>query len=156
MSLLEFQSYDCFLPTYSRGRLWSHRVKRLEVPLFPGYVFSRFALSERIPIIKSQGSLESSASALYLRRLMKKRSLASSVSSNRASACRRTRFCNWGQDQQGVSCGRGRNHRGCLEARSVDRVHQFVATIRRRQDRQRMGSSTARLCRKEGSRSFCM
>jgi transcription antitermination factor NusG len=53
MSLLAFQSYECFLPTYSSRRLWSDRVKRVELPLFPGYVFSRFALSERIPIIKT-------------------------------------------------------------------------------------------------------
>jgi transcription termination/antitermination protein NusG len=52
-SLLEFQSYECFLPTYSTRRLWSDRIKFVELPLFPGYIFSRFALSERAPILKT-------------------------------------------------------------------------------------------------------
>jgi transcription antitermination factor NusG len=36
------QGYECFLPLYKSVRRWSDRVKELEQPLFPGYLFSRF------------------------------------------------------------------------------------------------------------------
>ena len=39
--LLE-QGYECFLPLYKSVRRWSDRMKELEQPLFPGYLFSRF------------------------------------------------------------------------------------------------------------------
>jgi len=39
--LLE-QGYECFLPLYKTVRRWSDRMKELEQPLFPGYLFSRF------------------------------------------------------------------------------------------------------------------
>jgi len=40
-SLLEFKGYQSFAPTYGLRRHWSDRAKKLEVPLFPGYVFFR-------------------------------------------------------------------------------------------------------------------
>jgi transcription antitermination factor NusG len=52
-SLLEYQAFECFLPTFSSRRRWSDRIKRVEIPLFPGYVFSRFAISGRLPILKT-------------------------------------------------------------------------------------------------------
>jgi len=39
--MLCHKGYDNFVPTYSVRRLWSDRTKRLERPLFPGYVFCR-------------------------------------------------------------------------------------------------------------------
>ena len=39
--LLE-QGYECFLPLYKSVRRWSDRMKEIEQPLFPGYLFSRF------------------------------------------------------------------------------------------------------------------
>jgi transcription antitermination factor NusG len=36
------QGYECFLPLYKSVRRWSDRLKELEQPLFPGYLFSRF------------------------------------------------------------------------------------------------------------------
>jgi len=39
--LLE-QGYECFLPLYKSVRRWSDRMKEVEQPLFPGYLFSRF------------------------------------------------------------------------------------------------------------------
>jgi transcription antitermination factor NusG len=36
------QGYECFLPLYKSVRRWSDRMKELEQPLFPGYLFSRF------------------------------------------------------------------------------------------------------------------
>jgi transcription antitermination factor NusG len=52
-SLLECQSYECFLPLYTSRRRWSDRIKRVDLPLFPGYVFSRFASSDRVPVLKT-------------------------------------------------------------------------------------------------------
>ena len=52
-SLLEYQAYECFLPLYSSRRRWSDRIKRMELPLFPGYVFSRFGALDRTAIIKT-------------------------------------------------------------------------------------------------------
>jgi len=52
-SLLECQSYECFLPLYTSRRRWSDRIKRVDLPLFPGYVFSRFASSDRLPVLKT-------------------------------------------------------------------------------------------------------
>jgi transcription antitermination factor NusG len=40
-SMLEYKGYELFLPTYLSKRYWSDRVKVLERPLFPGYVFCR-------------------------------------------------------------------------------------------------------------------
>lgn len=37
--LLEYEGYTHFLPTYRVRRKWSDRVKTVELPLFPGYVF---------------------------------------------------------------------------------------------------------------------
>lgn len=39
--LLDSQGYESFLPTYRVRHIWSDRVKVLERPLFPGYVFCR-------------------------------------------------------------------------------------------------------------------
>src|ERR1051326_4076940 len=52
-SLLQYQTYECFLPLYTDRRRWSDRIKRVELPLFPGYVFSRFTSAGRIPILKT-------------------------------------------------------------------------------------------------------
>ena len=38
---LEYKGYDHFLPTYCVRRRWSDRVRVVEEPLFPGYVFCR-------------------------------------------------------------------------------------------------------------------
>jgi transcription antitermination factor NusG len=39
--LLEHKGYRQFLPTYKASRKWSDRVKLIDLPLFPGYVFCR-------------------------------------------------------------------------------------------------------------------
>jgi len=46
---------DSFLPTYCAARRWSDRVKRLQVPLFPGYVFCRFDYNHRLPVLRTPG-----------------------------------------------------------------------------------------------------
>jgi len=41
VSVLEYKGYQPLAPTYLLRRRWSDRVKTLEEPLFPGYVFVR-------------------------------------------------------------------------------------------------------------------
>lgn len=40
-SVLEYKGYQPLAPTYLSRRRWSDRIKTLEEPLFPGYVFVR-------------------------------------------------------------------------------------------------------------------
>lgn len=49
------KGYDSFLPTYrwKNGRLG--RRKEVELPLFPGYVFCRFQVLRRLPILMTPG-----------------------------------------------------------------------------------------------------
>ena len=45
-----------FLPTYKDKRIWSDRVKVLDAPLFPGYVFARFEYpARRVPVLRTVG-----------------------------------------------------------------------------------------------------
>lgn len=43
---------DCFLPLYRSVRRWKDRRKELELALFPGYVFVRIALRDRLQILQ--------------------------------------------------------------------------------------------------------
>jgi len=49
---LRSRGYEEFLPTYRLRRRWSDRWVELELPLFPGYVFSRFDARHRLPILQ--------------------------------------------------------------------------------------------------------
>jgi transcription antitermination factor NusG len=44
-----------YLPLYETLRKWSDRRVRLELPLFPGYLFVRTALRQRLPILQAPG-----------------------------------------------------------------------------------------------------
>jgi transcription antitermination factor NusG len=52
------KGYEQFLPWHVERRRWSDRVVNLELPLFPGYVFCRFDVVHRLPILTTQGVLE--------------------------------------------------------------------------------------------------
>ncbi len=52
---LESKGYETFLPTYVSKRKWSDRVKSLSFPLFPSYVFCRFDIHSRLPIVITPG-----------------------------------------------------------------------------------------------------
>ena len=43
VTALQGKNYEMLLPTYKERRNWSDRIKLVEVPLFPGYVFCRLA-----------------------------------------------------------------------------------------------------------------
>src|SRR6266566_6422668 len=51
-SLLDYQRYEYFLPLYEARRRWSDRIKQVELPLFPGYVFCRYPRHARTSILK--------------------------------------------------------------------------------------------------------
>ncbi len=54
---LRGKGYEEFLPVYRTRRRWSDRVKEVDCPLFPGYVFCRFDVENRLPILVTPGVL---------------------------------------------------------------------------------------------------
>jgi transcription antitermination factor NusG len=50
-TFLRERGYEVLLPLQRCRRKWSDRVKHVEVPLFPGYLFCRFDVRERLPIL---------------------------------------------------------------------------------------------------------
>lgn len=44
---------ECYLPLYESVRRWQDRQKRIELPLFPGYVFVKVVCSERLQVLTS-------------------------------------------------------------------------------------------------------
>jgi transcription antitermination factor NusG len=52
---LQQKGYEQFLPMYRSRRLWSDRVKVLQLPLFAGYLFCRFDVEGRLPILQTPG-----------------------------------------------------------------------------------------------------
>jgi transcription antitermination factor NusG len=50
-SILVEKGYECFLPLYAKRTAWSDRIKVTEAPLFRGYVFSRFDVRHRLPVL---------------------------------------------------------------------------------------------------------
>jgi len=49
---LEWRSVEHFLPVYESVRRWKDRRVRLQLPLFPGYVFVRLALRDRLRVLE--------------------------------------------------------------------------------------------------------
>src|SRR5215469_3601518 len=52
---LEQRSVESFLPVYESVRRWKDRRVRLQLPLFPGYVFVRLALRDRLRALAVPG-----------------------------------------------------------------------------------------------------
>lgn len=55
---LSGRGYEVFLPFYQCKRRWSDRMQEFEVPLFPGYLFCRFNLLDRLPILTAPGVIQ--------------------------------------------------------------------------------------------------
>jgi transcription antitermination factor NusG len=53
--LLRGKGLETLLPTFTTKRKWSDRVKVVESPLFPGYVFCRFDVHNRLPVLITPG-----------------------------------------------------------------------------------------------------
>jgi len=49
---------ECFLPTYKSVRRWKDRRTQLDLPLFPGYVFVRIALKDRLAVLQLPGVVQ--------------------------------------------------------------------------------------------------
>jgi transcription antitermination factor NusG len=52
---LRNKSYEVFLPTYLQTRAYSDRLKKVDVALFPGYLFCRFDVERRLPVLTTPG-----------------------------------------------------------------------------------------------------
>lgn len=55
---LDGKGYELFLPLYKCRKRWSDRIKEVEAPLFPGYLFCRFDAQDRLPILKTPGVIQ--------------------------------------------------------------------------------------------------
>ncbi len=54
-NLLKQKGLPVFLPSYLSRRFWSDRVKVIERPLFPGYLFCRFDPRDWLPVVRTAG-----------------------------------------------------------------------------------------------------
>src|SRR5262245_29657707 len=52
---LRERGYEEFAPSYRAERQWSDRKKHLDQFLFPGYVFCRFDVENRLPVLTAPG-----------------------------------------------------------------------------------------------------
>jgi transcription antitermination factor NusG len=52
---IEQHRISCFLPLYRSVRRWKDRRKELELALFPGYVFVRVALQDKLEVLRVPG-----------------------------------------------------------------------------------------------------
>jgi transcription antitermination factor NusG len=52
------RGFEAFLPSFKVRRRWSDRIKTIEKPLFPGYLFCRTDLRSRLPIMTVPGFVD--------------------------------------------------------------------------------------------------
>lgn len=52
---LAARGVEPFLPLWTRWSRWKDRRKQIATPLFPGYCFARFELSEKLQVVKTPG-----------------------------------------------------------------------------------------------------
>jgi transcription antitermination factor NusG len=55
---LDARGFESFLPLYKSQRRWSDRIKEIDLPLFPGYVFCHFSAMNRLPILTVPGVVQ--------------------------------------------------------------------------------------------------
>jgi transcription antitermination factor NusG len=56
--ILSSKGLEQFLPVYRSKRKWADRVKEIDFPLFPGYVFCRFKPEAWIAVVTTPGVVE--------------------------------------------------------------------------------------------------
>lgn len=49
---------EVFLPTIARWSRWKDRKKKIDWPLFPGYCFARFDVSDRVAVLTCDGVVQ--------------------------------------------------------------------------------------------------
>jgi len=52
---LRERGFEEFTPSHQAERQWSDRIKVIERPLFPGYVFCRLNMNDRLPVLTVPG-----------------------------------------------------------------------------------------------------
>jgi transcription antitermination factor NusG len=52
---LRSKGLESFLPLYKARRQWTDRYQTVDMPLFPGYVFCRFAYTSKLPVLNTPG-----------------------------------------------------------------------------------------------------
>ncbi|PYV10700.1 MAG: hypothetical protein DMG07_20660 [Acidobacteria bacterium] len=52
------KGYESFLPLYKTRSRWSDRMKDIDRPLFPGYLFCRLDLEHRLPLLVTPGVIQ--------------------------------------------------------------------------------------------------
>lgn len=57
-NLLRGRGYEPFLPTHICRKRWSDRIKNVQTALFPGYLFCKFDVQRRLPILQTPGVIE--------------------------------------------------------------------------------------------------
>lgn len=55
---LSARGFETFLPVCRMQRRWSDRLKTLEIPIFPGYLFCRFQAGERIRVLEAPAVID--------------------------------------------------------------------------------------------------
>jgi transcription antitermination factor NusG len=55
---LSGRGFEWFLPLRKDRKRWSDRIKEIESPLFPGYLFCRFDTQNRLPILQTPGVVQ--------------------------------------------------------------------------------------------------
>ena len=56
--LLSGKGYQTLLPTFKTRKRWNGKVREVNAPLFPGYVFCQFDAQKRLPILVTPGVLQ--------------------------------------------------------------------------------------------------
>ncbi len=57
-NFLRGRGYDPFVPLYQCRRVWSDRIKVVDAPLFPGYLFCRLDVHHRLPVLMTPGVIQ--------------------------------------------------------------------------------------------------
>jgi transcription antitermination factor NusG len=55
---LEYKGLESLLPLYLARNTWSDRTQKVELPLFPGYVFCKTDRLNRVPILSTPGVID--------------------------------------------------------------------------------------------------
>ena len=53
--LLRRKGYEEYLPTYRSRQHWADRMEEIELPLFPGYIFCKFDVTDMFPVLLIPG-----------------------------------------------------------------------------------------------------
>ncbi len=57
-NFLTGKGYEPFVPMYQARKRWSDRIKVVDAPLFPGYLFCRLDVNNRLPILTTPGVIQ--------------------------------------------------------------------------------------------------